>query len=49
MTFQTEDEFVSWIQEQPERNYSYSFKPGSSYPLTVQIERKPDRIILKEI
>jgi hypothetical protein len=49
VTFQTESEFIAWLREQPENNYSYSFLPGSKYPLSVQIERKPDRVILKEI
>lgn len=49
MTFKDQSEFIAWIKEQPEENWSYSFSEHSSYPLSLSIERRPNRVLVKEL
>jgi hypothetical protein len=40
MTFQTQEEFVAFLRVQTENAFAFSFKPGSGYPLTVELKRR---------
>jgi hypothetical protein len=49
VTFQNQEEFVTFLREQTENAYAFSFKPGSGYPLTVELKRTKDRLIITEV
>ena len=49
MMFITEADFLRWLISLPEENFSYLFKENSKYPLNVDVERKPNRVIVKEV
>ena len=49
ITFETEAEFIASLREQTEKNYAFSFLPGSKYPLHVILKRTNDRLVVPEV
>jgi hypothetical protein len=49
LIFSDQDRFIRWLKLQDEENFSYSFEASSHYPIAVNIERKPNRVTIKEV